>query len=244
MSIRRRLRALAGTVGPVAFTGAWVTSTARQHEYSLAEEHLSGLAAPDARNRHLMTAGFLTMGGCTVAFARELQYGLGGPDRSGLGPTALAVGGWATVAAGLLPRDRMLLRLPDEHEPPIPSWKNDGHDMASAVIYGSVVLAPVLLARRFRDDPEWDDLVVPSLATSALSVALLVLFASRLVEPWNGVVQRLMVTVPMVSSIALSRRLLRRIARLDAEQRPRLALPTTGRRTDHPTIDEVEVVES
>jgi hypothetical protein len=49
-----------------------------------------------------------------------------------------------------------------------------------------------------------------------LSVALLVLFASRLVEPWNGVVQRLMVTVPMVSSAALAQRLWQRVGELDA----------------------------
>jgi hypothetical protein len=78
------------------------------------------------------------------------------------------------------------------------------------------VLAPVLLAKRFRGDPEWDDLVIPSIGTSALSVALLVLFASRLVEPWNGIVQRLMVTVPMVSSAALAQRLWQRVGEFDA----------------------------
>lgn len=238
-----RLRALAGTIGPLVFTGAWVTSTIRQHEYSLAEEHLSGLAAPDARDRHLMTTGFLAMGGSTVALASELNRQLGGPDRAGLGPTVVAVGGWATIVAGLLPRDRMLLRVPGEDEPPIPTWKNDGHDMASAVIYGSVVLAPLLLAARFRGDPEWDDLVVPSVATSAVSVALLALFASRRIEPWNGIVQRVMVSVPMAASIALSRRLARRAARREAEDRPRLARPTSGREITSDVIDEVEVVD-
>jgi hypothetical protein len=225
------------------FTSAWVTSTARQHDYSVAEEHLSGLAAPDARHRHLMTAGFLTMGGCTVAVARELRDALGGPDRAGLGPTALAVSGWATVAAGLMPRDRMALRVPGEDEPPIPSWKNDGHDMASAVIYGAVVTSPLLLARRFRGDPDWDDLVIPSIGTAGISLGLLVLFASRRVEPWNGIVQRLMVTVPMVSSVALSRRLLRRVAELEAAERPRLAVPTSGRDPRVAAIDEVEVID-
>jgi hypothetical protein len=225
------------------FTSAWVTSTARQHDYSVAEEHLSGLAAPDARHRHLMTAGFLTMGGCTVAVARELRDALGGPDRAGLGPTALAVSGWATVAAGLMPRDRMALRVPGEDEPPIPSWKNDGHDMASAVIYGAVVTSPLLLARRFRGDPDWDDLVIPSIGTAGISLGLLVLFASRRVEPWNGIVQRLMVTVPMVSSVALSRRLLRRVAELEAVERPRLAVPTSRRDPRVAAIDEVEVID-
>jgi hypothetical protein len=202
---------VAGLAGPAAFTSAWVTSTVRQVEYSLAEEHLSGLAAPDARNRHLMTTGFLAMGVSTVVFASELEESLGGRDRAGLGPTVVGLSGWATIVAGLLPRDRMVLRLPGEVTPPVPSWKNDGHDIASGAIYGCVVVGPILLALRFRGDPDWDDLVIPSVATSALSLALLALFASRVVEPYNGIVQRLMVTVPMVSTAALAVRVLRRL---------------------------------
>src|SRR6266487_6013212 len=62
-----------GVIGPAAFTAAWVTSTVRQTGYSIAEEHLSGLAAPDARDPGIMIAGFVTLGACTTAFASALE---------------------------------------------------------------------------------------------------------------------------------------------------------------------------
>jgi hypothetical protein len=46
-------------------------------------------------------------------------------------------------------------------------------------------------------------------ATSAATTALLVLFWSRLVEPWNGIVQRAAVTVPLAAMAALAAELLR-----------------------------------
>ena len=50
-------------------------------KYTLRLNKLAPLGeAPDARDRHLMTAGFLTMGACTVAFARE--HGLLAQDRA------------------------------------------------------------------------------------------------------------------------------------------------------------------
>lgn len=215
----RRLKALAGVAGPFGFALASGVATWRQEGYSIAEEHLSGLAAPDAGSPTLMRGGFLVMGASSVVFATELEEHLGGPARAGLGPTFVAIGGWSTILAGLLPRDRMLLRVPGEEEPPEPSWKNEGHDAASAAIYVSTVTAPLLLAARFRDDPEWDDLRPACYVTAGTSIALLVLFASRLVEPWNGIVQRLMVTVPMFSGAVLALRLHQRLTELDASPR-------------------------
>src|SRR6266704_5068405 len=108
-SARFRLRAACGLAGPVAFTAAWVVGTLRQAGYSVAEEHLSGLAAPDARNPEIMIAGFLTLGACTFAFASALEEALGGRGRAGRGPVLMRAAGIGTVAAGLLRRDRMLL---------------------------------------------------------------------------------------------------------------------------------------
>ena len=90
-----RLRAACGIAGPVAFTAAWVTSTLRQTGYSVAEEHLSGLAAPDARDPEILLAGFLALGACTTAFGSALREALGGPGRA---PT-VECGGTAPEAA-------------------------------------------------------------------------------------------------------------------------------------------------
>ena len=206
-----RLRAACGLVGPALFTAAWVTSTVRQDGYSIAEEHLSGLAAPDAHDPGIMIAGFVGLGACTVAFGSALQEALGGRGRAGPGPALMRAAGIATMAAGVLRRDRMLLHPADVVSGQ--SWHNHGHDLASGVIYASLLVAPLLLARRFRGDPGWEALRLPAVAATAGAAVLLGLFWSRAVEPWNGIVQRVAVTVPLGVMAALALDLLRRSSR-------------------------------
>jgi hypothetical protein len=205
-----RLKLATGIAGPAMFTAAWVGATLRQHghgDYHVAREHISGLAAPDARHPRLMTAAFLALGISTTLFGEALRDHLGGPDRAGLGPRLVRLAGLATVVAGLLRRDRMLLGQPDGVARQ--SWRNDGHDLASGVIYASLIAAPVALAHRFRGDAEHERLRGPALTTSAVTAAVLALFASRRIEPYNGLVQRFGVTVPALASAALAARLLR-----------------------------------
>ena len=86
-----RLGARAGIVGPAAFTAAWLFSGRRQRDYSIRNEHISGLAAPDARDPFLMVGGFLALGASMVLFARELRQRLSvGGARPGPGPALLA----------------------------------------------------------------------------------------------------------------------------------------------------------
>lgn len=202
-----RLRAACGVIGPAAFTAAWITSTLRQSGYSIAEEHLSGLAAPDARDPEIMIAGFVALGACTTAFGSALGAALGGRGRAGAAPALVRGAGIATIAAGLLRRDRML--LPADAAAGGQSWHNHGHDLASLAIYATLVIAPPLLSRRLRDDPRWSALRPAAIATSVGSTALLALFWSRAVEPWNGIVQRVAVTVPLAAMAAFATELLR-----------------------------------
>ena len=234
-------RALGGIIGPAAFTAAWVVCTARRrHGYTVTREHLSGLAAPDAWRPEIMIGGFLGLGTGTFLFGAALEDALGGSRRAGPGPWLVKTAGVATIAAGLLRRDRQLLEPPDGEDgrsalvekrratrgkalrgaadrlgrsvKPLrkQSWKNDGHDIASGVIYACLAAAPLFLARRFRDDPEWGRLRRPAIGSAAASGALMALFASRVVEPWNGIVQRAAVTLPMAAMGAMAGTLLRR----------------------------------
>ena len=203
-----RLRAACGLAGPVAFTAAWVAGTLRQAGYSPAEEHLSGLAAPDARNPQIMISGFLTLGACTFAFASALQEALGGRKRAGLAPALMRTAGIATVAAGLLRRDRMLLHPPGGATGQ--SWHNLAHDLASGVGYASLLVTPVLLARRFRSDPQWETLRPPAVATTIGSATLLGLFRSRAMARWGGIIQRVIATFPLGMMAALAVKLLSR----------------------------------
>ena len=132
MSKPDRLRALGGVLGPVAFTAAWLLAQRRQDEYQVRHEHISGLAARDATDPHVMTAGFVALGGCTMLFASALERRLG--PRAGVGPALIGVAGLATIAAGVFRRDRRS-NFPPPGEPEGQSWVNDVHD-AAAVLSG------------------------------------------------------------------------------------------------------------
>jgi hypothetical protein len=203
-----RAGAMAGIAGPTAFTGAWIVSSLRQSGYPAGEIQLSGLAAPDARDSWIMVAGFVVLGGCTVAFGSALHDALGG---AGAAPRLIQGAGLLTIAAGLLRRDRMLLT------PGSVSWHNHAHDVISAVIYADLVAAQVLLAARFGRDPglgaegwpSWGPWRPWLLASSVATGAALVAFAADTSAAGAGVLQRIAVTIPLVAIAAVAARLLR-----------------------------------
>jgi hypothetical membrane protein len=197
-----RLRAggtLAGAAGPAAFTAAWVTSSLLQTGHSAAEVQISGLAAPGARYPWIMISGFVVLGGCSVAFGSALRKALGGPGRAGPAPRLIQAAGVLTVAAGLLRRDQMLLTAP-AHE----SWHNHAHDVVSAAIYVALVVAPLLLAGRFRGDPRWSPLRRPLVGASLVTAAVLVVFFTGAFSSWAGLLQRIGVSVPLAAVCAVA----------------------------------------
>lgn len=206
------LRICAGIAGPAAFTGVWIVSSVRQTGYPAAEIQISGLAAPDARDPWIMVAGFVVLGGCTVAFGAALHEALGGRGGAGLAPRLIQGAGLLTIAAGLLRRDRMLLT------PGSVSWHNHAHDLVSAVIYVDLVAAQVLLAGRFGRDPAELELTWRSwrpwlLASGLATGAVLIAFVAVTPAAEAGVLQRVAVTIPLVAIAAIAVRLLRTAAR-------------------------------
>jgi hypothetical protein len=224
-SIGARAGAAAGIAGPAAFTGAWIVSSLRQAGYPAAEIQISGLAAPDARDPWIMVAGFVVLGGCTMAFGAALRDALGhapggrgrrrdgagqGRRRGGAGPAPRLIqgAGLLTIAAGLLRRDRMLLT------PGGVSWHNHAHDVVSAVVYVDLVAAQVLLAARFGRDPApgeqtWRPWRPWLLASGLATGAVLIVFAADTSGAAAGVLQRVAVTIPLAAITAVAVRLLR-----------------------------------
>ncbi len=203
-----RIATAAGIIGPAAFLTAMTVSERRQDGYSIRDEHISGLAAPDARNPQLVMTGFLAMGMSTVAFATALRGRLGG-RRAGLGPILLALSGAGAIGAGLLRRDRMLLHPPDQPDDWKQSWKNDGHDISAGVIYATSVAAPLFLFRHLTRDQRLAPMAPIGIATSATSLTLMAIFATQVDRRGNGIVQRVMVSMPMGFMSALAWRMLR-----------------------------------
>jgi len=195
-------------MGPVLFTAAWVISSLRQTGHSATEVQLSGLAADDARDPQIMVAGFLVLGVCSIGFGIALRRLL---SPRAAGAWLVIAAGAAAVGAGLFRRDHLLLVGPGFTGE---SWHNQVHDVASGVAYGAMLVAPLLLARRFRDDPDWVVVSRPVLVLALGSAVALVIFASRVVEPWNGVMQRVAVTLALGTEVVTAARMLTRPASL------------------------------
>ena len=196
--------AWAGIAGPALFTSAWLVSSLRQTGHPAAGIQISGLAAPGARDPWIMIAGFLALGGCGVAFGAALHDALGGRGRVGPGPRLIQGAGVLTIAAGLLRRDHMLLTSGSV------SWHNHAHDVVSAVIYADLVVAQLMLARRFgRDaaDPGWRKWGPWLLAGAGVTAGLLTAFAAGTSAPGAGILQRVAITVPLAVITAIAIRL-------------------------------------
>ena len=167
-----RVRALSGVAGPVAFTAAWVAASLRQTGHGAVSVQLSGLAAPDARDPWIMISGFLVLGGCTVWFGEELARDVGGPA-----PRLIQGAGVLTMAAGLLRRDHMQLT-----SGPV-SWHNEAHTVVSLVLYLDLVLAQLLLARRFAAIPCWRPWRVYLLGSGIATAVALAVFVPNTTSP-------------------------------------------------------------
>ena len=197
-----RLAAAGGVAGPALFTMAWVVSSLRQAGHSAAEAQLSGLAAEDARDPQIMMAGFVVLGAGTVLLGAGLDRVT--VPRSA-GPWLVVVAGAASMAAGVFRRDHLLLAGPGFAGE---SWHNQVHDVVSGVAYGAMLAAPLLLGRRWRDDPDWAVLSRPVQVLALVSAVTLAVFASGMAGPYNGVVQRIAVTLALTAEILMAGRML------------------------------------
>ena len=196
------LLASCGIAGPVLFTAAWVAGSLLQTGHAAGSVQLSGLAAMDARDPEIMMAGFVGLGACSVAFGAALRRL---PTAGSAGPWLVTLAGVATVAAGLFRRDHLLLTGPGFTGE---SWHNQVHDVVSGIAYAAMIAAPLVLAHSFRADPDWAGLRRPLQALALASAATLALFASGTVRPWDAVVQRAAVTLPLAAEVLIAARLL------------------------------------
>lgn len=178
------------------FTAAWVTESLRQTGHGAMSVQISGLAAPDARDHWIMITGFLVLGGCTVIFGQELAEDLGGPA-----PRLIQGAGVLALAAGLLRRDHMELT-----SGPV-SWHNHAHDIVSAAIYLDLVLAQLLLARRFAATPSWRPWRRYLLGSGIATAVALAVFLPNTASPSAGILQRIAVTIPLAAMSAVAARL-------------------------------------
>ena len=101
------------------------------------------------------------------------------------------------------------------------SWHNHAHDVISAVIYADLVVAQLLLARRFGRDAAdreqarmgWRRWRPWLLVSAGVTAGLLTAFAAGTSAADTGILQRAAVTVPLAAITAIAIRLTRDLAR-------------------------------
>jgi hypothetical membrane protein len=192
-----RVCALAGVAGPVVFTAAWLASSLRQTGHGALSVQLSGLAAANARDPFIMITGFLVEGGCLVVFGQELARELDG----GLAPRLIQGAGALTIAAGLLRRDHVELTSGPA------SWHNQAHNVVSLALYADLVLAQLLLARELGAAPRWRRWRPYLLASGIATAVALAIFIPDTTSPAAGLLQRVAVTIPLITLTAVAARL-------------------------------------
>ena len=182
--------------GPIAFTIAWLLVGLIQDEYSLRQEDISALAALDAQHAWFMITGFVLLGAGTVALAAGLARTLRSPSAV-IGSILLMIGGVGLAVAGLA-RNDCSSELPacaarvDAGEV---SWHHQVHDNISLIIFLALIAAALVFGRAFARDDRWRPLRTYSIVTGLIGFALLVLYVIGFAGTWNGLVQRIFVSV-------------------------------------------------
>jgi hypothetical membrane protein len=214
---RRVLLGGLAVAGPLLFTAAWLIAWPLQEEYSPRHEDISALAAVDAQRSWIMILGFLTLGLGTVALAFALLNAVRGGRSARIGAALLAFAGLGIVVAGLARNDcsselAACRALPAGEL----SWHHHVHDFVSALIFVSLVVAQLVLARVFGGDDFWRDLRSYSVVSGLATLVLLVLYGTSVFGDWNGLVQRIFLAVPFAWIVVVGIR----VRRLPAGTRP------------------------
>lgn len=180
------LLAVSGILGPILFTIVWVVLGSIQPGYDHLTQTISELGAVGAPNAIIMNAiGIVPAGLLIVAFALGLHRGISGEKRSKIGPALLALVGVGVVALGIFPGD------PAELE----SFTTLMHVWVGILLslFG-LWLAPLVIARRLKEDIRWQSYRRYSLATGAVLLGLLGLtlaVSPGVLEPIGGLLNRL-----------------------------------------------------
>lgn len=191
MTVPRRLGAVCGVAGPVAFVVAWLVGGMLADGYDPAREAISQLAREGAPTRPLMTAGLVAFGLLLPVWAVVLGRAL---DSRAV-QVAATVAGLATLAVAALP----LTREPGGTQDLL-------HAVAAGTGYVAMALTPLLavLPLRWAGRPR---AAAGSAVVGAISAAALI--GTLAVGTGSGGLQRLGLTVVDGWHVAVAARLLR-----------------------------------
>lgn len=185
-----------GAVGGPLFVVVLLLDGATRRGYDPAAHAVSQLSLGD--RGWLQIANFVVTGLLMTAFAVGLRRALR-PGRGALwGPLLAGVFGLALLGSGVFVMDPMRGYPPGAPvgSPPDVSWQHTLHDTLGVVVFTTLPLACLVLARRFAAEAGGRGWAAYSAATAVVMLALLVAFGAA----WEtgdaaaGLLQRAMIT--------------------------------------------------
>jgi len=171
---RERLFALSGVIGPILFTGVVIIVGLLRPGYSHVSQTISELGEVGAPYATIQDANFVVFGLLVIAFAYGLHKGIGDGKGSKIGPILVAMfGGFPGLGSAIFP-------LPSPLHLPV-----------GATGFFTIMIAPLMISRRLKQDSRWQGYRLYSLATGVTAVILFLVLLTGQGGPWSGALQRI-----------------------------------------------------
>ena len=199
--VARRL-ALAGIIGPSLFTALVILQGWMAPEYSHVAMPISALTAWPTG--WIQVLNFSAAGALLILFALALHLGVRS-SQAVVGVGLLMLGGVGVVFAGVFPWV-MVDGVPTE---------TPAHVVAAITAFAATGVGLIVLSRRLRADPRWNDLAAYTLWTGIAVLVLFVLVGFFAIDdgtplhPWAGLLQRILCAVWFACLVVLAVRLRR-----------------------------------
>lgn len=189
MNKHTHMLSVCGIVAPVSYTIVVVILGFLWSGYSHVTQAISELGGPGAPNAIIMNAaGFALTGILITAFAWGLNLGINEGSSPKTGPALLAVYGIGMLAIAFLPWDQTNLA----------SSTTIMHSLVSWTHWIAITFAILVIARMFKNDPQWRSYRVYSLSTGLVTAVLILIYAFVGIEGYDGALQRIIVGAQML----------------------------------------------
>lgn len=215
-----------GVVGPPLFVGVFLIDGATRAGYDPWRHWISHLSL--GGRGWLGVANLILFGLLMLGFSPGLRRTFRPGKGSIWGPRLISMLGLGLILGGIFAIDPGLGYPQGTPQGPV-TWHGQVHDLAGALVFGSMTAVCFVLARRFAGDPHWRGWTLPSIfagvavAASFLTCSVLVLlnFAGVLPGAPSGFFERLSLVAGGAWISLLALRLLR--------EKPPLELPASNR---------------
>jgi len=169
----QRLFALGGVIVPILFTGVVIIVGLLHPGYSHVSQTISELGEVGAPYATIMNANIGVSGLLFIAFAYGLHKGIGDGKGSKVGPILVAISGGFRIGVAVFP-------LPSPLHMPI-----------AVAGFITIMIAPLVISRRLKQDSRWQGYRLYSLATGVTAVILFLALLAGQGGPWYGALQRI-----------------------------------------------------